>query len=371
MKRFIIITLSTIIFIGVAIMVLVQLSPPPPVQLLNEASANLSKARDKGARIYAASLYNQAKMYYDSAKIVFNKENDKLLLVKKFEKTTQLANQSIKISDKAIKQTAELQQNQISGLEEEIKKLQKLLDESALIADLFPVEQSLRKKYANGKLQLDEVVSLLEHEKLADASKKIEQSRKNISDTYTLLRKMADQYFESLPLWQKQYNEAVETSRRTRTWVIIVDKCAHKLELYHKGTLNKTYDVDLSMNWMGDKQYRGDNTTPEGFYKITTKKAGSSTKYHKALLLNYPNKDDMDRFARAKAEGRISKNAHIGNLIEIHGHGGQGVDWTNGCVALSNSDMDNLYSKVSVGTTVLIIGSNKTLNVVLLHGKQE
>jgi hypothetical protein len=370
-KRFIIITLSTIIFIAVAILVLVQLSPPPPLNLLNEASANLSKARDKGARIYAASLYNEAKLYYDSAKIVFNDENNKLLLVKKFEKTSSLATRSIKKSDQAIKQSGELQQSHISGLEEEIAKLQKLLDESALIADFFPVEQSLRKQYAKGKLQLDEVVLLLEHGKLAEASKKIEQSRKNISETYIGLRKRAEQYFENLPLWQSQYNKAVELSRKTKTWFIIVDKCAHKLELYNKGQVYKTYNIDLSMNWVGHKKYRGDNSTPEGFYKITTKKSGSSTIYHKALLIDYPNKEDKERFAKAKAEGRIDKKAHIGNLIEIHGHGGQGVNWTNGCVALSNSDMDNLYSKVPVGTQVLIIGSNKPLNFVLQNGRQE
>ncbi len=59
-------------------------------------------------------------------------------------------------------------------------------------------------------------------------------------------------------------------------------------------------------------------------YKIIEKKQNGQTKYYKALLLNYPNEDDKKRFLANKKNGIISKDAKIGNLIEIHGNGGKG-----------------------------------------------
>ena len=131
---------------------------------------------------------------------------------------------------------------------------------------------------------------------------------------------------------------------------------SHTCDLYVAGRLVDSYHADLGSQWMGSKLHRGDNTTPEGRYAIARKKGPSETKYYKALLLNYPNDDDRRRFALAKKNGELSRGAAIGGLVEIHGHGGRGTDWTQGCVALDNHDMDALYAKVGVGTPVTIVG---------------
>jgi len=102
--------------------------------------------------------------------------------------------------------------------------------------------------------------------------------------------------------------------------------------------------------------------TPEGKYKIVKKKNSKDTKYHKALLIDFPNENDKARFKKAKEQGIIPRNANIGGLIEIHGHGGKGADWTEGCVALENEDMDKLFSLCSVGTPLVIVGSLKSID---------
>jgi lipoprotein-anchoring transpeptidase ErfK/SrfK len=56
--------------------------------------------------------------------------------------------------------------------------------------------------------------------------------------------------------------------------------------------------------------------------------------------------------------GELHLRARIGGLIEIHGEGGQGRDWTNGCVALSNRDMDEVFALARVGTRVTIVGTS-------------
>ena len=107
----------------------------------------------------------------------------------------------------------------------------------------------------------------------------------------------------------------------------------------------------------------GDKATPEGKYHITKKKSRPQTKYHKALLINYPNDDDKARYNAGVKKGSIPKRG-IGNLIEIHGDGGKGRNWTAGCVALTDNDIDKVYELVGVGTPVTIVGSLKSLQEI-------
>jgi lipoprotein-anchoring transpeptidase ErfK/SrfK len=66
-----------------------------------------------------------------------------------------------------------------------------------------------------------------------------------------------------------------------------------------------------------------------------------------------------------KRSGQIDKRKRIGGMIEIHGDGGKGYHWTDGCVALSNDDMDHLYQQISVETPVVIVGSLKPLKEII------
>ena len=97
---------------------------------------------------------------------------------------------------------------------------------------------------------------------------------------------------------------------------------------------------------------------PEGRYRIVKKKDLGQSVYHRALLLDYPNAEDRRRFAAAKKRGEIPRASAIGGLIEIHGDGERGQNWTDGCVALRNRDMDELYARVPLGTRVTIVGGD-------------
>ena len=138
--------------------------------------------------------------------------------------------------------------------------------------------------------------------------------------------------------------------------MILVDKMRHRCHLYSDGRLVRTFDADLGPHWLGTKETSGDRRTPEGIYRVSEKKAGASTKYYRALLLNYPNDEDRRRFADGKRAGRIARSERIGGLIEIHGDGGSGYDWTLGCVALRNDDIADLFERAAVGTPVIIVG---------------
>lgn len=135
---------------------------------------------------------------------------------------------------------------------------------------------------------------------------------------------------------------------------IVIEKSKHRLTLYFKGIAIRTYPVSLGFSPIGPKIKAGDGKTPEGVYYISAKRAKSH--YHKGLLISYPN--DIDR-QRAKKLGVKS-----GGDIMIHGlkNGMAWIgeshllyNWTLGCIALTDPEIDQIFEAVSVKTPVIIL----------------
>ncbi len=158
--------------------------------------------------------------------------------------------------------------------------------------------------------------------------------------------------------WRGWIDETIAWSRRRKAAAVVVIKDDRTVKLYDSGQQIRSYDADLGPNVATNKMRAGDKTTPEGRYKIARKKGAGESRYHKALLLDYPNAEDLKRFRELQKKGLVSRKAHPGGLIEIHGNGGRGGDWTLGCVALSDRDIDDLFARVGVGTPVTIVGGN-------------
>jgi lipoprotein-anchoring transpeptidase ErfK/SrfK len=164
---------------------------------------------------------------------------------------------------------------------------------------------------------------------------------------------------ETIARWRRWIAETIEWSRREARVAIVVFKESHRLTVYHRGAAVATYDTDLGFNWTADKLHEGDGATPEGRYRVVARLGKKASIYYKALLLDYPNAGDRAEFARARSSGELPAGARIGGLIEIHGGGGRSQDWTEGCVALANDDMDRVFERAGVGTPVTIVGSDE------------
>jgi hypothetical protein len=160
-----------------------------------------------------------------------------------------------------------------------------------------------------------------------------------------------------LAIWRNQVARTVAESRRTGGVAIVVNKYGRQLSLYRAGRELMSFTVELGSNGLERKLHAGDRATPEGLYRVVVKKGSGATRYHLALLLDYPNPEDRRRYSQAVAAGEIARGVGIGSLIEIHGDGGSGRDWTDGCVALANDDMERLYQLVTAGTPVVIVGA--------------
>jgi murein L,D-transpeptidase YafK len=208
----------------------------------------------------------------------------------------------------------------------------------------LPIPKKIRNRASSGEMLLAEALSAYNRKEHQRAFKKCILAEKQILQAENTTTDLLKEYFKKLPAWRSWISEAIARSKSKRTSVIIVDKMAHTCKVYVNGVQRAVYDAELGSNWLGDKKRKGDRATPEGKYHVTMKKGAKQSKYYKALLINYPNEDDRREFKG-------------GGLIEIHGHGGKGANWTEGCVALQNRDIDHLFNIVSVGTPVIIVGT--------------
>ncbi len=154
--------------------------------------------------------------------------------------------------------------------------------------------------------------------------------------------------------WQDWVEETVDATRKGKT-AVVVDKLNRHCLVYRDRKVVARFPAELGRNGLADKLYAGDGATPEGKYKVSRK--NPSSRYHRALLLDYPNPGDLAEHRKAAKSGHIPRGAGPGGLIEIHGHGGRGTDWTEGCVALKDEDMERLFEMIEVGTPVTIVGA--------------
>jgi hypothetical protein len=158
--------------------------------------------------------------------------------------------------------------------------------------------------------------------------------------------------------WSRWAEETLAESRRTGAPVIIVDKLGRRVDVFIGGQRRASFVAELGSNGLRAKQYSGDKATPEGRYRVTEVRTPGRTMYYKALMLDYPNPTDLARYRELKRQGQVPRGAGPGSLIEIHGDGGMGKDWTDGCVALTNPDMDRLFVLAGkVGVAVTIVGT--------------
>jgi len=140
---------------------------------------------------------------------------------------------------------------------------------------------------------------------------------------------------------------------------ILIDKSDYRLYVYAADTIIKTYPIVLGGNPVDDKLRQGDQCTPEGSFKMRSKYPHKS--WSKFVWIDYPTTDSWRKHKQAKAAGEIPTNAKIGGEIGIHGVPKgtdymiqKGVNWTLGCISLTNTDINELYPLITEQTIIEI-----------------
>ncbi|NOZ91132.1 MAG: L,D-transpeptidase family protein [Epsilonproteobacteria bacterium] len=138
---------------------------------------------------------------------------------------------------------------------------------------------------------------------------------------------------------------------------VIIKKSTHMLYLSANGRIYKKYHISLGLNPIGPKTFEGDMRTPEGVYVLDWRQ--NSKLYNKSIHISYPNKNDI---AKAK-----ELNLSAGGMIMIHGTPSNWslspfgdwlpmlLDWTEGCIAMSNEDIEEVWDMTRDGTPIYIL----------------
>jgi hypothetical protein len=351
--------------IPLIILLLIHFTPTPPTGKMEHAREILSEAAKNKADIYSKKLYTEARNCYDSAMVNWQKENKRFIYFRHYNKVVMFADLCIKKANQAGDNSISTSSNLKVKLKEKLESLDNLVKQLDELFNTYPLTSEIRNRISKGKILLMEAEIVYKKGQYLQANRKMTDSEYLLTESYEFASANLKNYFKSYSIWKRWTDKTLSDSRKNKDYSIIIDKFSRKCVIYLGGSKKYEFEAELGKNWVGDKRTKGDMATPEGMYRITKKFDGGRTKYYKALLLDYPNEEDKEKFRSEIAHGSLPANAKIGGLIEIHGNGGKGIDWTEGCIALTDREMDVIFNIVKVGTPVTIIGSMVDLKDVV------
>ncbi|MCG3777770.1 MAG: hypothetical protein JW388_0465 [Nitrospira sp.] len=239
--------------------------------------------------------------------------------------------------------------------------------DSRLVLGQKPVETDLLMKQAHAFYEQGQ------YDRSLEAS---DRAAQNLSTQAVLLGNEFGRYADRgrITLWQQMAKETIAWSRTHQASAIVVNKADRVLTLYRNGEKLLSYPVRLGFNGIREKRYQGDGATPEGRYRISRKRGQGETQFYRALVLDYPNEKDRQRYRLERKTGQIPASSAIGGQIEIHGVENQLMAQTLGCVMLENPQMTLLFDRVQTGTPVTIVGAlqeqNSVAQALVLMGVQ-
>ena len=331
----------------------------PPVRSLTAAHTAVEKARSAGAARYSPEELKQAEENLRQVERAIAKESGRFPFRRDYQATDTLIEEVKFLAVRALRLTLDRESRARRDAGTQIEDLRgSLVRAQGIKRYLAPTDRSLAESLVGAGVDLEVAEKRIAEKDfpgaLASAGSGLERVRKAEQQLLSAMVRYSSH--PDLPSWTKWVDQALKSSRGHEAVALVVDKLRRRLTVYRSGKKTATYPVDLGSGGMGRKLRSGDDATPEGFYRIDAIRGPGQTRYYRAFLLDYPNAQDRRRFEQARRRGEVPRGADPGGLIEIHGEGGRDLDWTKGCVALRNEEMDDLAQVVKVGTPVAIVG---------------
>lgn len=347
--------LFSIIFIGLLYGSGALDGPKPPTLRLKYAKESLERAADAGAISYSTERYRRAEKLIQQGWMEIARQNGRISIFRDYRRADSLLIKAIDLAEEGAQATQDSlgrleirAKSEYKALETELKNWREALDGTFII-------YTAERYWSDAEIRLKQAKSLAAVKEYQSAHDAVVIGHKALGRLGAILAESEEDEASSLRMWRNWVENTVADTRLNDSYAVIVNKAGHTTYLVKGGKVIRKYDCELGYNSARSKLFAGDGATPEGVYRVTSVKKNGNSKFYKALLINYPNDADKRRFAENKRKGVISSRAGIGKLIEIHGGGGNGRDWTDGCVALLNEDMDHITKYVGVGTPVVIV----------------
>ncbi|MFH2055083.1 MAG: L,D-transpeptidase [bacterium] len=325
----------------------------PPLESMRLAFAGLSWARAGHADLYLPEMLSEVETLISRGEQEIARVNSLLIRLQSYDRADSLLREAIQLATRCADSATGLHRREHRQVQEALAEQRDNLAawEQVLASDLIRLD--CRSLVEGAGALLTHADALLQHGLLVEAVSCIDEADSLLS----ILEQKQVQYSERVAqrrqLSKVWLEETIAAATATGDPVLVVDKAAHQLLVLFGRKIVRRYDCDLGFNAAYQKRRSGDGATPEGKYKVV--EVRSPSKYYRALLLDYPNKEDRERFQESLRQGVIDSGSRIGGLIEIHGHGGLGFDWTDGCVAVTDKDMDEILQYAPVGTQVTIV----------------
>ena len=332
----------------------------PPVYTMESAERAIDLARKSGGFRWAPQALMQAEAAYRSSMLENRRQESRFMLLRDFSATRAALQLTEEKSHRAATEAISRRQEAKTTALEAIDSAETEMVTSEGFAEAMHLGVFERVLLQKAKIALSEARFFFDDADYLTATDRAARAETHAKQVSARAVEAASRYVDTslLTNWRRMVDETVRWSRSTGGAAIVIVKDAHRLTLYKNGRPIQSYRADLGYLSWNDKLQSGDAATPEGRYQITSKKGLGNSTYYKALLLNYPNEEDRAQFESLRRAGRLPRGARLGGLIEIHGEGGRGKDWTKGCVALKNQDVDDLFTRVDPGTPVTIVGGD-------------
>ena len=329
----------------------------PPAITYEQARLAASRSRDAEAGRYAPELLRAVESRLEEAKFAWQMENLKWSPLRDFAKTRAISLDALRLAERAGQRSIAVRDSLKSFT---LSRLQAVSTKNRAFRSYYkdvPINRTLRRRAVKSEVLVKSSRAAFERGDYLTAAARVKEAGELIDNAASQSDQYLKEYMAQVAQWRRMAQETIAWSARNKASALIVDKMDRVCMLYSSGKLSRQFRIELGPNWIGGKRQRGDKATPEGRYHVSIKKGPGQTRYYKALAINYPNDADVKRFREAKKQGQLPASASIGGLIEIHGEGGRGENWTEGCVALTNTDMDLLFNATNVGTPVTIVGA--------------
>ncbi|HEX6852998.1 MAG TPA: L,D-transpeptidase [Candidatus Polarisedimenticolaceae bacterium] len=353
--------IATLMLVTAAVWPIAAGRTDPPVYARAVAENALREARRLGAQRWANDVLVAAEAQWRAASAEFRRQESKWFpplrdyrgaraALAEAEKKSIAARDAAQVNRAAARDAAQA----------ELARAGEIVELSARTGDAVHLVPYHRRLLQKSKIQMAEARILFEREEYATSSERARAAAVTADQVASGAKSVLGRFTDPglIRNWRNDIEETIAASRRSGSPAIVVLKENRRLDLYDNGRLVKSYLADMGYRSFNDKLRAGDAATPEGRYRITSKRGTGSAAYYKAFDLDYPNAADRAQFDRLKRQGKLPRGAKLGGSIQVHGEGGRGKDWTRGCVAVSNRDMDDLFRRVGIGTPVTIVGGD-------------
>jgi len=333
---------------------------PPEVDRVKTQEHDLWRA---GAPLYARQEYARYLEILQAARNKLNREKARLRWFRDYEKVRADLLVVLNRGEGILEAVRNEKQTQTKDLSVRLRRLGDRIARIKSLTETMNENGPIRKDLAQADVALQEAGRLLKEEKFQDLEPVLGRGDRHLraaeDGLFSLLARYADE--GQVAKWRKWADDTVRESKKRGGPAIVVNKLERTLTVFRSGRAAAVYEIGLGRFGLSDKLCAGDEATPEGRYKVIKKFPNS--RFRKALLIDYPNDEDRKEYSQALKRGAIPRNAGIGGLIEIHGGGNDSL--TNGCVALQNDVIDELFPTIPVGTPVTIVGSLESAEKLL------